>query len=84
MNLVPNPSFEQDTACPSNAGQINRLKNWYDVNPNADFYNKCYNGPFNYCNIPSNALGNQYPPDTSCKAYIGMYTRTFAPWNETV
>lgn len=73
INLVPNPSFEEDTACPNNLNQINKLKNWYTCNGTPDYFNKCYNGSFNYTAIPSNSFGYQNIP-LDCHSYIGLLT----------
>lgn len=70
INFVPNPSFEQDTACPSNLAQLYKLKNWFKTNGTPDYFNKCYNGAFNYASIPNNSLGYQNI-SVNCYSYIG-------------
>ncbi|MGQ0828228.1 MAG: hypothetical protein ACT4ON_07525 [Bacteroidota bacterium] len=69
QNLVPNPSFEIFSSCPS-ANFINYANPW--ISPTAaspDYYNVCGASGFG---IPSNTLGYQYPKDGV--AYAGLYT----------
>lgn len=74
INLVPNPSFEDTIACPTNlAGQygdqIYNLTNWFPAGNSPDYFNICSNLnvsiPFNYC-------GYQFP--LSGNGYVGLYT----------
>jgi hypothetical protein len=71
INLVPNPSFEEDTACPNQISQIYKLKYWYSVNATPDYFNKCYNGVSNNAFIPLNSFGYQ-SVNTPCHSYIGI------------
>ena len=36
VNLVPNPSFESYTACPTTFGQIEYATKWFSPNPDVD------------------------------------------------
>ena len=63
-NYVPNPSFELMDSCPTQAGQLDRLKQWF--NPTfgtTDYFHTCSNafpGLLN-CGVPGNAWGFQNP-----------------------
>ena len=72
INLVPNPSFEQDTACPSGISLFHYLKDWYRIGNTPDYFNKCYTNPNNDCHIPNSSFGYEYPADTSCNIYVGF------------
>lgn len=64
QNLIPNSSFEIYSSCPTSAyGEINKLKNWYDMTISADYYN-CG------AQMPNNNFGFQYP--NSGNGYIGF------------
>ncbi|MCA6438202.1 MAG: T9SS type A sorting domain-containing protein [Bacteroidetes bacterium] len=78
QNLVPNPSFEEDTACPNNLSQLYKVKNWFQTNGTPDYFNRCYNGNFNYCSIPSNSFGYQNI-NSNCHSYCGILT--YWPFN---
>lgn len=72
INLIPNPSFEEDTACPTQISQIYKLKDWYSVNTTPDYFNKCYNNTANNnALIPSNAFGYQNV-NNGCHSYVGI------------
>lgn len=73
VNLIPNPSFEEDTACPNNFSQIYKLKEWYSLNLTPDYFNKCYNGFGKYTSIPSNTFGYQNVAN-GCHSYAGLHT----------
>ncbi len=64
QNLVPNPSFEYFTSCPS-GGQIFKLSPWCGLGGGEDAYNVCFNtvfspGPGGF-GIPYTFFGFQYP-----------------------
>jgi hypothetical protein len=74
MNLVPNPSFEDTIACPTNlAGQygdqIYNLTNWFPAGNSPDYFNICSNINVS---IPFNYFGYQFP--LSGNGYVGLYT----------
>ena len=64
QNLVPNPSFENFTSCPT-AAQFSKLTPWCGLAGGEDAYNTCYNsiggmGPGGV-GIPYTFFGFQYP-----------------------
>jgi hypothetical protein len=70
VNLVPNPSFENYTACPNNASQITYASPWFQPSTGTpDYFNSCAN-PASTVSIPVNALGHQYAH--SGNAYSGI------------
>lgn len=56
QNLVPNPSFEYSTGCPTSYGQIWRVEPWIKVGGGGlmTYYNEC--GPIQ-CGVPYNRVG---------------------------
>ncbi len=76
QNLVPNPSFEDHTACPNNGGQIDYALYW--TNPligggsSPDYFNVCGIPAWN---VPSNAYG--YEPARTGVAYSAICTATY-------
>lgn len=61
QNLVPNPSFETYTACPTSAAQIVNCTPWFipaGHGGSPDFHHVCGNTTFG---VPSNIFGNQMP-----------------------
>lgn len=73
-NLVPNPSFEEYTDCPSNLGQINLANSWNSASGGSpDYYNSCSTN--NFTGIPCNGgpLGGCQAPHTG-NAYAGIAT----------
>jgi len=69
-NLVPNPSFENYSSCPTNQGQINLCTGWYSATTNTpDYFNTCNTASFG---CPSNACGFQNTYFGN--AYTGIYT----------
>ena len=66
QNLVPNPSFESYTACPSTLDQLNYSVGWASYRGSPDFYNTCSTA----LGIPSNGLG--YQPAATGNAYAGF------------
>lgn len=59
-NLVPNPSFEEFTKCPSKKNKCTSLKYWFLNNPKQKllYLNTCSNKE---CNPINNDFGNQSP-----------------------
>ncbi len=80
QNLVPNPSFEEYSTCPTLQGQLQNAIDW--VNPNhatPDYFNECncaFSGPsvVNLC-VPVNAIG--YQEAKSGNAYTGLFTFSY-------
>ncbi len=74
INLVPNPSFEDTIACPTNVAgqygdQIYNLTNWFPAGNSPDYFNICSNLNVS---IPFNYFGCQFP--LSGNGYVGLYT----------
>mgnify|MGYP000167319635 CR=1 FL=1 len=86
-NLVPNPSFENYTACPNGIGQWSNLNSWEAVpitNTNSipsspDFFNRC-DQTNSYADVPVNGFGTQEP--RTGDGYAGIYTSGFFDWKE--
>lgn len=69
QNLVPNPSFENYTACPTFFDQIVYATPWYFPNTGtSDYYNVCGVPDFS---APVNFFGNQSPKTGN--GYAGAY-----------
>lgn len=69
QNLVPNPSFEELTACPTGEGQVVLASPWaWVLTP--DLYSPCSG---NSILQPPNIHGCEYLPAYDGKNYIGMY-----------
>jgi len=77
QNLVPNPSFESYTACPSGLSQIEKCVGWYSASGTPDYFNACGTGSFS---VPGNYVGNQIP--AMGNAYAGIIA--MFPPNSTV
>ncbi|MCB9224380.1 MAG: gliding motility-associated C-terminal domain-containing protein [Crocinitomicaceae bacterium] len=59
QNIVPNPSLENYTACPTGVAQVNNLIGWQMITNHtgsADMLNACNTG---IASVPNNAFGNQ-------------------------
>lgn len=70
INLVPNPSFEIDTACPTNSGEIGKALPWKGTNGSSELFKNC--GGSSLLGVPSNASGSQYAK--TGKAYAGQWS----------
>jgi hypothetical protein len=57
QNLVPNPSFETYTACPTASSGFSLVVPWYGTNNSTEYYNACNSGPYN---VPYIVSGFQY------------------------
>lgn len=68
-NLVPNPSFEIFTNCPTTLDQLNYSTGWSSYRGSPDYFNAC-NTATDALGIPSNAVG--YQPAFSGQAYAGF------------
>jgi hypothetical protein len=72
QNLVPNPSFETQTGCPTTPGNFSIVGNWF-VCPthggSPDYHHVCGSSTFG---VPVNIFGNQLARTGS--AYIGFVT----------
>lgn len=67
VNLVPNPSFEFFTTCPSGSSQINYAYPWFQPSAGtSDYFNACNIG---IVGVPVNSFG--YQPARTGVAYAG-------------
>ncbi len=77
MNLVPNPSFETYTNCPSNLSNLYIAAPWdAPTTGTADYYNACAVGPLPpiYCSVPYNGPG--YQPALTGSGYAGIIVQS--------
>src|SRR5436309_14883674 len=59
VNLVPNPSFESNTGCPTSYSQMYLAAPWdAPTTGTSDYHNSCTSGPFSP-DVPANPLGFQ-------------------------
>lgn len=73
QNLVPNPSFEIKTSCPTAANQLPLASPW--VNPTGaspDYFNQCATS-FSFVDVPQNSFG--YQNARTGVAYAGGFGR---------
>lgn len=66
-NLVPNPSFEIFTNCPTSMGLIANATGWYSASSSPDYFHVC---GLSQCHVPNNGCGFQYPHTGN--AYVGL------------
>lgn len=72
-NLVPNPSFESYTYCPTSIGDMPALNNWSMYGGTPDYYNTCATGASTPAvGVPSNWLG--YQNAFNGIGYVGIIT----------
>ena len=70
QNLVPNPSFEESTACPSAYSQLNHCVPWFSKTQGTpDYFDSC--SSYFTIGVPSNWAGNQKA--RTGNAYVGIY-----------
>ena len=75
QNLVPNPSFEEYTACPFYGGDLHLATGWTTPTSSSDFYHSCSIHP--WWGTPTNLGGYQIPK--SGNGYAGFFV--YAPQN---
>jgi gliding motility-associated-like protein len=85
QNLVPNPSFEIFTFCPTmfNTGQPLQCVPWISATPGtSDYFNACApeNPPMNSVNVPNNFIGQQAAH--TGVAYAGGFHQYIFPYRE--
>ena len=77
QNLVPNPSFEIISSCPTSEGQINYATPWFSPTfyasiPMSDEFDTCEpQWPNGAIGVPLNGKGYQFP--RTGNAYAGIY-----------
>jgi hypothetical protein len=71
QNLVPNPSFEIVTPCPTNLGELANASPWFipppAINNTPDLFNSCSTS------VPQNIVGYQYAHSGNGYAGLGAY-----------
>ena len=71
QNLVPNPSFEIYSSCPTTFSQTSLAAPWYDPTAgSSDYFNACAVG---YANVPFCSNGNTYQFARTGNAFTGLY-----------
>ncbi len=74
LNMIPNPSFEDFSNCPTFLFQIERATPWFSPNQlSAGYYNSCSNNIFPPVGVPYNNGGCNYLIPKSGDAYAGIY-----------
>lgn len=78
QNIVPNPSFEQYSNCPSALNQLNYCNYWRRGNlSSTDYYHSC--STTTITGVPDNSMGNQL---SSANAYTGIIA--YSTYSSTV
>ncbi len=73
QNLVPNPSFEIYSSCPTTYSQINYALPWIGTSASTDYFNSC-SSTSSYSNVPNGAGGFQLA--RTGNAYAGIFCFT--------
>jgi len=79
QNLVPNPSFEDYSDCPSDLDQVFKCVDWFSRGGTSDYFNACCScasptPPIYSANVPENVVGFQEP--ASGQGYCGVVCYT--------
>ena len=79
QNLVPNPSFEDYSSCPTFASQLDRAIPWFNPNIGTpEYYNACADWG-SYMSVPASQTGSFQYPRTG-NGFAGIYVfRTDVP-----
>jgi len=81
QNLVPNPSFEDYTSCPTSVAQITLATPWVTPTTGSpDYFNACATS--SYCSVPTNFFGNQIPRTGDAYAQAVFYPSFGADFRE--
>jgi len=81
-NEVPNPSFEVNTSCPSNASQLHLATPWTASSPGTpDYFNSCATGN---ADVPNNWIGSQSAFNGEAYAGFAAYSPTTGVFREYV
>src|ERR1051325_2803024 len=70
QNLVPNPSFENYSSCPTAGGQVYKAIGWSNCGQTPDYCNACATAA-NF-SVPYNGFG--YQPAATGNAYCDLWT----------
>lgn len=81
INLVPNPSFETYTNCPSSS-DISYAQGWLNFGQTPEYYNSCANISTPPVGIPSNYVGYQNAKDGN--GYAGIVAFYPGPTREYI
>ena len=73
FNLVPNPSFETFTNCPTTLSMIGNATGWSSYRGSPDYYNAC-NTSSNSLGVPNNLAGYQNAQDGEAFAGLVAYS----------
>ena len=76
LSLIPNPSFEQRSCCPTTTSQLNCANSWVQASmATSDYFNTC--GSFRKITVSSFS----FPPSPipSGNGYVGFYNGTTSP-----
>ncbi|HRG59409.1 MAG TPA: hypothetical protein PK323_10660, partial [Bacteroidia bacterium] len=74
QNLVPNPCFDLNNACPNQIGQIDKADGWSVWGGTADYFHSCANVSNPIFGTPNNNRGYRTP--RSGEAYVGLFTHS--------
>ena len=72
QNLVPNPSFEEQTQCPTDQNQVNYAIGWENFGGSPDYFNSCATNPL--FSVPNNWGGHQQGYQGNAYAGIGIFS----------
>ena len=82
QNLIPNPSFENYTSCPTTNGQISQAVPWINATPSqSDYFNQCNGGVF--YSVPYNYWGYQQARTGDGYAGLLVYHNWSQQWPST-
>jgi hypothetical protein len=79
QNLVPNPSFESYTTCPTNFGQIVNSINWQAVISSPDYFNSC--SSYSNISVPANFFNSNFQSARTGNGYAGFITLGLYTYN---
>jgi hypothetical protein len=92
QNLVPNPSFEEYSECPTQLDGTYFVEQWYKSiqipgneyyqNPSPDYFHECAEGLL--CGIPDNFVGTQAAYVGQGYAGLATYTTAFPDHREVI
>jgi len=83
QNLVPNPSFEDKTACPNILSLIHYATGWERYCAETpDYYNECSTG--NFTSVPNNYGGFQYASTGGAYAGIATYSKSIPNYRDII
>jgi hypothetical protein len=75
-NLVLNPSFESNSACPGNVGELDKANFWDSFGGSCDYFTPCGVDPG--VKVPSNTFGYQYASNgNSYAGFIAYYDAVY-------